>query len=99
MARTGRGWSTPSGSATTSPARGSRSPPSAAATGTGTPAGAARIPARWSSTTSSRQANRALAARLPHAQATFDAGGHTTDYWRTHAGAQMDWLAARAPRT
>lgn len=40
-------------------------------------------------------ANRALAAKLPTAEATFDKGGHTADYWRSHAQVQLDWLAAR----
>ena len=39
-------------------------------------------------------ANRAFAERVPHAEAAFDAGGHTRDYWRAHCGAQLDWLAA-----
>ena len=38
-------------------------------------------------------ANRALAGRLADVEPTFDAGGHDTDYWRSHAGAQVDWLA------
>lgn len=39
-------------------------------------------------------ANRAFAAKLPTAKATFDKGAHTLDYWRSHASAQLDWLAA-----
>ncbi|MCA0180303.1 MAG: hypothetical protein LCH77_12080 [Actinobacteria bacterium] len=39
-------------------------------------------------------ANRAFVDQVvPHATATFDSGGHTGDYWREHAGVQMDWLA------
>lgn len=40
-------------------------------------------------------ANRAFAAQLPSARLTVDAGGHDTAYWRGHAGAQLDWVAAR----
>lgn len=39
-------------------------------------------------------ANRVFVDKVvPHAKATFDSGGHTGDYWREHAGVQMDWLA------
>ncbi len=37
-------------------------------------------------------ANRRLAAALPRAKATFDDGGHTTSYWRSHAAAQLAWV-------
>jgi len=41
-------------------------------------------------------ANRAFARDVvPHAVTNFDAGGHTGDYWRSHAGADLDWLAAQ----
>lgn len=39
-------------------------------------------------------ANRALATAVPSIEATFDAGGHTAEYWAGHADAQMTWLAA-----
>jgi pimeloyl-ACP methyl ester carboxylesterase len=42
-------------------------------------------------------ANRAFARRLPSARLTVDEGGHNTDYWRRHAGAQLDWVADRLP--
>jgi pimeloyl-ACP methyl ester carboxylesterase len=38
-------------------------------------------------------ADRAFVRGLPGVQATFDAGGHTEDYWQSHAGAQLAWLA------
>lgn len=41
-------------------------------------------------------ANRALAEQLPGVEAHFDAGGHEDAWWRTHAAAEMAWLAARA---
>lgn len=41
------------------------------------------------------EANRAFAERLPSARLTVDAGGHDTGYWRDHASAQLDWVAAR----
>ncbi len=58
----------------------------------------ARLPIRLDCGTSDPfiAANRVLAQRLPQAMATFDPGGHTIDYWHSHAGAQMDWLAAHA---
>jgi len=37
-------------------------------------------------------ANRAFARGLPSADATFDKGAHTEEYWTAHAGAQMTWL-------
>jgi S-formylglutathione hydrolase FrmB len=40
-------------------------------------------------------ANQALARELPAASATFDAGGHTEEYWTAHAGAQMGWLGKK----
>lgn len=40
-------------------------------------------------------ATRAFAGGLPSAVATFDDGAHTSEYWTTHAGAQMSWLAER----
>jgi pimeloyl-ACP methyl ester carboxylesterase len=40
-------------------------------------------------------ANRVFAAALPSAHLTVDDGGHTTTYWRAHAGAQLDWVAAQ----
>lgn len=40
-------------------------------------------------------ANRAFARRLPSAHLTVDSGGHNTGYWRGHASAQLDWVAAR----
>jgi pimeloyl-ACP methyl ester carboxylesterase len=39
-------------------------------------------------------ANRAFARRLPSAHLTVDTGGHNTGYWRDHAAAQLDWVAA-----
>ncbi len=39
--------------------------------------------------------NRAFGEALPGAELTLDAGGHTVDYWRGHAGAEMRWLAER----
>ncbi len=41
-------------------------------------------------------ANRALAARLPHAEAHFDPGGHDDGYWRSQFPAGMRWLAKQA---
>jgi pimeloyl-ACP methyl ester carboxylesterase len=38
------------------------------------------------------KANQAFARGLPGVKATFDGGGHTEEYWTTHAGAQMNWL-------
>ena len=38
--------------------------------------------------------NRALATAVLSIEATFDAGGHTSEYWAGHADAQMTWLAA-----
>jgi pimeloyl-ACP methyl ester carboxylesterase len=38
-------------------------------------------------------ANRAFAHQLPDATVTFDAGAHTEEYWASHAGAEMTWLA------
>lgn len=38
-------------------------------------------------------ANREFARELPDATVTFDAGAHTEEYWATHVGAQMSWLA------
>ncbi len=40
-------------------------------------------------------ANKAFAKRVPHALVTFDDGDHTAAYWRSHAGAQLDWLLAQ----
>ncbi|WP_226344222.1 alpha/beta hydrolase-fold protein [Agilicoccus flavus] len=40
--------------------------------------------------------NEALARVLPHAESTFDVGGHTTDYCKAHWLGQMEWLAERA---
>jgi enterochelin esterase-like enzyme len=40
------------------------------------------------------EANRAFAERLPSARLTVDTGGHDTGYWRDHARAQLDWVAA-----
>lgn len=40
-------------------------------------------------------ANKAFARVVPHAEATFDEGGHTAEYWRAHAGAELDWLRAQ----
>ncbi|MEO8557370.1 MAG: alpha/beta fold hydrolase [Actinomycetota bacterium] len=40
-------------------------------------------------------ATRAFAGGLPSAAATFDDGAHTSEYWTSHAGAQMSWLAKR----
>ncbi|HEY7723410.1 MAG TPA: alpha/beta fold hydrolase [Pedococcus sp.] len=40
-------------------------------------------------------ANRAFARALPTATLTVDRGDHSWDYWRGHAGAQLDWVAAR----
>ena len=39
-------------------------------------------------------ANRALAAKLPHAMTTFDAGGHDDGYWRPHGIRALEWCAA-----
>lgn len=57
----------------------------------------ARIPVRLDCGTSDPfvDANRAFARRLASAALTVDQGGHTTDYWRGHAAAQLDWVAAR----
>lgn len=41
-------------------------------------------------------ANRALAGQLAHVETHFDPGGHEDDWWRDHAAAEMQWLAARA---
>ncbi|HYO19222.1 MAG TPA: alpha/beta fold hydrolase [Dermatophilaceae bacterium] len=38
------------------------------------------------------EANRAFARGLRSAAVTFDPGGHTEDYWTTHAAAQLTWL-------
>lgn len=43
-------------------------------------------------------ANRALAARLPHAATTFDAGGHDDAYWRPHGIRALEWCAAALAR-
>jgi dienelactone hydrolase len=40
-------------------------------------------------------ANRAFARALPTAVLTIDRGDHSWDYWRSHAGPQLDWVAAR----
>jgi pimeloyl-ACP methyl ester carboxylesterase len=40
-------------------------------------------------------ANQRLASELPDAATTFDDGGHTEEYWRAHAGAEMRWLRRR----
>lgn len=40
-------------------------------------------------------ANRALARQLGHVETRFDPGGHEDDWWRAHAAAEMQWLAAR----
>lgn len=40
-------------------------------------------------------ANRAFARALPTARLTVDEGGHTGDYWRSHAGAQLRWVGER----
>jgi pimeloyl-ACP methyl ester carboxylesterase len=40
-------------------------------------------------------ANLALARELPHAEATFDAGGHSNEFWMAHAGPEMSWLRRR----
>ncbi len=37
--------------------------------------------------------NRALAARLPLARATFDSGSHTVSYWRRHWGPALRWMS------
>lgn len=39
--------------------------------------------------------NRAFAARLPDARATFDPGGHDAAYWASHVGPALDFLAAQ----
>ena len=39
-------------------------------------------------------ANRALAAKLPHAGSSFDAGGHDDGYWRPHGIQALEWCAA-----
>ena len=39
-------------------------------------------------------ANRALAATLPHAVTSFDAGGHDDGYWRPHGIQALEWCAA-----
>ena len=41
------------------------------------------------------EANRAFARALPSAVLTVDPGEHNWDYWRSHAGPQMDWIAGR----
>jgi pimeloyl-ACP methyl ester carboxylesterase len=40
-------------------------------------------------------ANQLFASGLTSAATTFDRGGHTEEYWRAHAGAQMEWLRRR----
>ena len=59
-----------------------------------------RIPVRLDCGTSDPfiSANRELASRLRTVTPTFDTGGHTTAYWRDHAGAQLRWVAARQPQ-
>jgi len=56
----------------------------------------ARIPVRLDcgATDPFVAANRAFATRLPSARLTVDDGGHNTAYWRAHASAQLDWVAA-----
>ena len=56
----------------------------------------ARIPVRLDCGSSDPfvAANRAFARRLPSAHLTVDQGGHNNDYWRGHAAAQLDWVAA-----
>lgn len=41
------------------------------------------------------EANRTFARALPSAELTVDHGEHNWDYWRSHAGPQMDWIASR----
>lgn len=41
-------------------------------------------------------ANRAYAAARPGTRTTFDKGGHDGDYWRSHVGPLVAWLASRA---
>jgi enterochelin esterase-like enzyme len=36
--------------------------------------------------------NRAFAAALPSARLRFDPGGHTNDFWSSHAAAQLRWI-------
>lgn len=57
-----------------------------------------RIPLWMACGTSDRfyPGNVALARKLPRAVTTFDAGGHTTAYSRTHWGSGMTWLAGQA---
>jgi enterochelin esterase-like enzyme len=43
-------------------------------------------------------ANRAFARVLPSAKLTVDAGGHTNDYWRDHAGDQLGWVREQFDR-
>jgi enterochelin esterase-like enzyme len=43
-------------------------------------------------------ANRAFATALPSAKLTVDAGGHTNDYWRDHAGEQLRWVRQQLDR-
>lgn len=42
-------------------------------------------------------ANRAFTKVVPHAVATFDAGGHDDSYWSAHGIRALDWLAATLP--
>jgi pimeloyl-ACP methyl ester carboxylesterase len=39
-------------------------------------------------------ANRAFASRTPSANLTIDDGDHTTEYWRSHAAAQLGWIVS-----
>jgi len=42
--------------------------------------------------------NRAFAKALPSATLNLDEGGHTNGYWRSHARAQLRWLAQQLAR-
>jgi enterochelin esterase-like enzyme len=55
----------------------------------------ARMPVRLDCGSSDpfRDANQAFARALPSATLTIDDGAHTTDYWRSHGGAQLAWVA------
>ncbi|MEW1951875.1 alpha/beta hydrolase-fold protein [Terrabacter sp. NPDC080008] len=41
------------------------------------------------------RANRALAGQVPGVETHFEPGGHEDGWWRDHAAAEMQWLAAR----
>jgi len=42
--------------------------------------------------------NKAFAKALPTAEVTFDEGGHTADYWKSHGAAQLRWIRRQYDR-